>query len=675
MSVSPTDVEHARAFAPTMIEVASLNAKVSGAILARIDSVRTAGALAPSASLLVLGPAGAGKTHLFERLRRQVGAGATFVHVRPEIGNETTLQRILFTVVDALKQPVANREYSQLDVVAGSALAHAAGGNPKFPTAFLDEARTLTAEQREALIQRALDCFERDDPRLDTSWLELFFAVPFADGAKRRASLSWLSGREPSELELSRLGRSEPMPSSATVGALRALATVAARTAPLVIVFDQLENLVESDGRSDRIHAYARAFAELHDEVSRMVLVQMALDAEWVQRIGPELAASERSRLEAQVVHVELPLPGQRDELLRCWLEQVPTGDVPGAFPAPFTVHDWQRLRTQAAVTPRMILVAARRAMLGEAPPATKPEASDEAVETEDTLARSWKEALETAHAELEQVNAEKRGVDEGRLAAAIRVLLLASAGKLTPVNARRGRETLRFARASDPETQVFVVQSTNGRSVATALGHANKAAETQRLILVREQALALPPTWKVANQRLDSLRQSKNATVMDVGRPELARALALHDLVADARSQDLAGPDGSPIPEATVHAWVQRSLEPASFALALGDASLDQAAAASAPFSPPAAAPSTQQSATLPRQPPTVPNAPSQSRDGPATRVLRELRLASFERVVAEVQRREPSASRARVHAELRANPRVHWFGRTIVHLPSEAS
>ena len=54
---------------------------------------------------------------------------------------------------------------------------------------------------------------------------------------------------------------------------------------------------------------------------------------------------------------------------------------------------------------------------------------------------------------------------------------------------------------------------------------------------------------------------------------------------------------------------------------------------------------------------------------------ILRELRLASVERVVAEVKRREPRASRARVIAELRANPDVRWFGRTVVHLPSQVS
>jgi hypothetical protein len=50
------------------------------------------------------------------------------------------------------------------------------------------------------------------------------------------------------------------------------------------------------------------------------------------------------------------------------------------------------------------------------------------------------------------------------------------------------------------------------------------------------------------------------------------------------------------------------------------------------------------------------------------------ELRLASVERVVAEARRRDPNASRARVLAELRADPAVRWFGRTVVHLPQEA-
>jgi hypothetical protein len=188
----------------------------------------------------------------------------------------------------------------------------------------------------------------------------------------------------------------------------------------------------------------------------------------------------------------------------------------------------------------------------------------------------------------------------------------------------------------------------------------------------VREQALPLPPTWKMANEHLDALQRTPSARVLVVGRPELARALALHDLLSDARSQDLADADGRPIPEAAVRSWVQRSLDPAGFSLALGKTVLDEAADASA------AAPAPDRAAGDAPE-----HAAAKGADAPATgrsqslaaEVLEQLRLASVERVVAEAQRRDSNASRTRVMAELRADPAVRWFGRTIVHLPSEAS
>jgi hypothetical protein len=659
MTVTFADVEHARAFAPRIVDVPSLNAKVSDAILDRIDRVRKNGERAPSASLLVLGPAGAGKTHLFERMRRKAGPAATFVHMRPEIGIESSLRHVLLTVLDALKQPVADREYTQLDVVAGSALALVDGHNPKFPTAFLDQARAMAQSDREQLIDRAIDRFEREDAGIDATWLELFLGLPFLKSAERRAALAWLSGREPSELELRRLGRSEPMAPATIKPALKALATVAAQAAPLVIVFDQLENLVEADGRADRIHAHARVFAELFDEVSRLVLVQMALDGEWTDRISPELAPSERSRLESQVLHVELPDAEQREELLHAWLSLLPWESRPGAFPAPFSREDWEHLRTLPGATPRMLFVAARKALAGEDPFLRADTESETREEIDDVLARHWEEASREANAELERAAAEKRGIHPTRFSAAIRMLLLTAPG--TTVNMNHGanaRETLRFTR-DGTETLVFVIQGTHARSVAAALGHAAGSAETLRTVVVREQALALPPTWKAANENLERLRRLPLATVLEVGRAELARALALHDLFSDAQSQDLSGADGKPIHESVVHAWATRVLEPHRFTLALGKDSLDEA----------------WETSTLPLlfdEP--RPETPSEAPEGAAISVLRRLRLASIERVVAEVQKLDKYATRARVLSELRAHPAVRAIGRTLVHLPWEA-
>lgn len=676
MKLSFSDLEHARAFAPRIVDVPSLNAHVSSVTVEHIERVRKSGVLAPSSSLLVLGPAGAGKTHLFERMRRRVGPAATFVHIRPEIGIESSLGHVLLTVLDALKQRVADREYSQLDVVVGSALAVVDGDNPKFPSAFIDKARAMKDVELDDLIQRAIDRFEGEDARLDAAWLELFLGVPFMPSATRRAALTWLSGREPSELELRRLGRTEPMAHAGAKSALRALATVAAQAAPLVIVFDQLENLVEGDGRTDRVHAHARVFAELFDEVSRMVLVQMALDGEWVSRIRPELGASERSRLEANIVHVALPSAVEREELLRGWLDQVPPESHPGVFPAPFTQDEFTRLATTPGMTPRMLFVAARKALEGERPFDEGGMSSSVVEELDDMLARSWDEAVRDAHAELDRAASERRGIDESRLAAAIRVLLLTCAGTDVHLgNGRGDKETLRFAR-NEEETLVFVVQSTNGRSVATILGHASKVAEKRSVLVVREQALSLPPTWKLANENLERLRALPRVRVVDVGRAEMARSLAMHDFVADARSQDLAGPDGTPVEASVALAWADKTLDPATFVLAFSKLDPERSVTVHEPSSPGV---HTAPNLATPTVPGTarahVETIPMLDATSAAISVLSALRLASVERVVAEVQRREPRASRARVLAELRAHPDVRWFGRTLVHLPSEAS
>lgn len=671
MMMSLSELEHARAFAPQIVDVPSLNAKVSDAILECIQHVRQSGARAGALSLLVLGPAGAGKTHLFERTRRRAGQGATLVHLRPEIGIEPSLRHVLLTVVDAMKQPVADQEFSQLDVVVGAALARVEGDHPKFPIAYLEKARAMSEIEREPLIERALDRFEREEPGIDGGWLELLLTTPFMSSSQRRAALTWLSGREPSEIELRRIGRTEGMTSAMLRPALRALSTVAAPKAPLVIVFDQLENLVDADGRAQRIHSHARVFSELHDDVRGLVLVQMALDGEWIERIRPELGASERSRLESRVLQVELPNAQQRDELLLAWLERLPPSSPRAPFPAPFTPEDWDDFRALPGTTPRMLFAAARKALAGEAPfPRTHAD-RDRREEIDDVLQRHWQEALKDAHKELERAAAEKRGVDPTRLLSAIRALLLLTPGtKLAVVPSERpGCEVLRFER-QDEETLVYVVQGTHARSVAASLLQAVTAAETTRTIVVREQALAPPPTWKVVSELLDRLRRVPRATVLEPGRSELARALALHDLFSDARSEDLAGPDGRPVDEEVVRAWARWVLLPEAFALALSDEALAQAKenAALEIAEPP------RRSSRGNLEEPLDPAEFGPRATDTALRVLAELRFASVSRLLLEVQKLDPDATRAQVVKELRKHPAVRALHGTLYHLPARS-
>src|SRR5262249_42869342 len=73
-------------WAPRLVDVERLNGHASTLLSQRLDAVRVAaarGELLPTTSIVLLGAAGAGKTHIFARLRRLVGGRASFVLVRP----------------------------------------------------------------------------------------------------------------------------------------------------------------------------------------------------------------------------------------------------------------------------------------------------------------------------------------------------------------------------------------------------------------------------------------------------------------------------------------------------------------------------------------------------------------------------------------------------------------
>jgi hypothetical protein len=116
---------------------------------------------------------------------------------------------------------------------------------------------------------------------------------------------------------------------------------------------------------------------------------------------------------------------------------------------------------------------------------------------------------------------------------------------------------------------------------------------------------------------------------------------------------------------ERSVRAWAERVLEPATFALALDREKLDE----------------TWESSSLPlvfdqseSDRPAAADGVDAAVDSVTSSVLARLRLASIERIVAEVQKQHKSATRGRILAELRAHPRVRVLGRTLVHLPLES-
>ena len=165
-------------------------------------------------------------------------------------------------------------------------------------------------------------------------------------------------------------------------------------------------------------------------------------------------------------------------------------------------------------------------------------------------------------------------------------------------------------------------------------------------VIAVRERAHELPPTWKDTLAKRRALLASGRARWVDLDAEDAANLLALDELLQAARSGDVTNDQGEALSEDTVVSWVAAELKVSGWRV------MSELTASPAEAEPPE---------------PEPPAASGPSEHSLLT--LRRLRIASIDRLVREVLRLEPKATRASVLAELEAaGKRVSWFGRTIV-------
>jgi hypothetical protein len=689
---NPFQAIHADAWAAP-IDVASINRDVSDLILHRIEQVRRAGeggdAALSSTSVLLLGPAGSGKTHLFARLRKRAGRRAVFILSRPEIGFDPAPRHVLASIVDSLRRSVAGDEHKQIDAIVGEILASFAGESTRYPFTLLDDKRREPREKQRELIERILDQVEERFPEIWPAYLERLLWVPFCfeEKQKQRGLLAWLSGREPDPIELDRIGASGPLSDIDVMPALRTLGVAAAFGAPIVLVFDQLENLAEESGKTGRILAHARLVSELRDTVRGLVIVQMALDSEWATRIHPVLHGSDRARLEETVKHLSLPTPEERRALLDRWREALPEADRQKPPPYPFSPDDVSAWIRSDGMTPRMLMQACGEAYLrAQTSPApeeveggaskSRATAPNEPASHQERLEIQWNEALARARLEIDEAATQARGVPPERIAggmlAALRLL-----GAEVNGPAAKGLFSLRVSLPAPAVTrEVIIAQQPHPKSLAAALREATRLADAHPVLVLRERALTILPTWKDVNKQLATFTATPRAEFAPLDREDIARLLALSDYLTSARSLDISAADGRPIPYNDVARWSAQALEPALWGplqrILAQPAALTAAPPVPMPPAPPGPAPP---SAQLP-----LPSGPSKEGAHAGARTafeivraaIQRLRVASVDRVVREAKASDKALTRSAVTEELRRLP-VQFFGDAIVALKSE--
>lgn len=660
MTAAIWDSLHADPWAERFVDLPSLNASVSDAIERTISKTRAVARQEPqalrSSSLVALGPPGAGKTHLFSRLRSRLGPHAVFVHLRPLVHMEMTPRFVLGEVVKQLGYVTHGVSgIPQAHTLVGSLLAHLRGSGSFFPNAFLAECEALSDAEREEQLDAAVEQVLGIWQEVDESYLRRLLQVPFAkNAAVQRALLAWLSGRDCDVTQLQRIGATASLAEDLALSALRTVSAVASLGAPIVLVFDQLENLVDAEGPGARLLAYANLTAELIDSMRGMVLVHLALDTEWSRGIEPALNLSQRSRLLMARETLSLPSPKEREELLRLWIEHLP--DRPAPYPWPFSEAQASRLCQRPGVTPRMLLVECRRGFQGEPleldneQPSKGPGPQRETAPAESpSLEEEWEGRLRAARAATEAASERRESIDPSRLADGL--LACGQFLEQAHLSALKSPDGLQLKLSlGAKESRVAFLHQLHFKSLGSALAKLTTVAQREPVVVLRERAQSLPPTWKDTLAKRSALLASGNARWVWFERDDAERLLALDSLLQAARSGDLTDERGAPIEPPLVSAWVAAKLEVGKWAIVrdvLGEGEDSES--------------DVEQRAT--------PNTPETASGGTVLALVRRLRIASLDRVVREVSRLDPHATRASIVAALEASPsEVRWFGRSIV-------
>ena len=709
---------HADPWARDFLDLAALNARASGAVEEALQRIRGTARSDPhalrSTSIVVLGPPGAGKTHLFSRLRRRVGPRAVFIHIRPLVHAEMTPRFILGEVVRQLAF-VTPQGIPQVSALVGSFLGQLGGLGSDFPSTVLSGYAGLEPSERNARLEALLEQVLALWPEVDEPYLLRLSRVPFEPGPTGRALLAWLSGRDCDVAQLERIGATASLGEEYAFAALRTLSAVAALGSPLVLVFDQLENLIDADGAGPRLRAYAHLAAECVDTLRGGVLVHLALDSEWERGIEPSFNASQRSRIVMRKELLALPRAAEREEFLRLLLERVP--EPHEAFPWPLGAARLERLRSAPGLTPRLLLLEFRRALDGEieegvGAPAELASCDPDPISSADLAAAvsaaaeesgprdieaEWLAQLSSARDNVHAASEDRVPLDAARLADGLLALGRFIAG--LGVRAEAKPPVCLAVEAQGSREALAILDQSNHRSIATVLTKLVAVSETVRVVVVRESARELPPTWKETLRKRSALLATGRARWVDVDPEDCARMLALAALLQAARSGEVTSAQGEQVEEREVCSWVSERIDVASWPISVeltaaperAPAAAQGAAAGGAPVAstPSINAPVVAGSPAAGRAPldnaPAVAGSPAGGRAPAASAsvasaraastlpTLRRLRVASFERLVREVLRVDPGSTRASILAELdAAGERVRWLGRSVVFLRS---
>ncbi len=272
-------------------------------------------------TLLVLGDAGSGKTHLLRAFRHAVCAQRLgyvgYLQLTSEVSDYA--RYVLRNLIDSLERPY------DAPVFAESALLYLsdglAEGRADLPRADLERLRAdeLSAEELSALLGGMVDRILRTEglAALEADLVQALLLLQRRDPALQRRVIRFLrcEGLTPYEQRL--LGglapRTEPDDPLRTIRQLGAIA-YELQLASLVLLVDQVEDTVPDGKTVTRLQQAVDVLRSIADAVPSSIIVLSCLDDVY-SALRPSLSRSLIDRLERDPAPVRLSSERQRDEI------------------------------------------------------------------------------------------------------------------------------------------------------------------------------------------------------------------------------------------------------------------------------------------------------------------------------------------------------------------------
>jgi Cdc6-like AAA superfamily ATPase len=266
-------------------------------------------------SLLLIGDSGSGKSFLLDRLKRSFNDKAFFAYIGPWADHGHIWRHVLRYMVDSLMQVPAGQQESQLmQWLKGLSVFTQRSLKQRI---FNDSFWGLLQNDRQKFIKHLKQTYKTANIHSP----DIFFGVlhDLMNPDLYDLACEWLRGDDLSEesMQLLRVKSSVDSEDDART-ILSNFSKIATETQPIVLCFDQLDNLPETDGKQD-FQPLFNVNTLLHNDGLKNFLVIVSIITDTWRKHQNSIRNSDKSRFEKLVLLKQITL----DQAQALWIEQL----------------------------------------------------------------------------------------------------------------------------------------------------------------------------------------------------------------------------------------------------------------------------------------------------------------------------------------------------------------